>query len=160
MEKYRMQMVYELSQGELYPLQAARGILYVLCIMHKLIFFFLDKQDQPIITQIKKKSAQSVASTSSEGHIASYNDNGDGCGATADAGIIVSDDTDGSPNEPDDDGSNSIVSSEDDNLDKDTAEILIPTYVNTPDYDNICAGKWGREHYLRYFPCMKRPPYT
>ena len=131
-----------------------------------------------ITAEIKNKCAQSVTSTSSDGRICSnvsYSDNGDGsnadcsgderCGATADADIIVSDDTDGednenisSSNEPGDDNDSAESSEDNDNSFKDTT-ILMPTYVNTPDYDDICALKWGREHYLRFFPSMKRPPY-
>ena len=87
----------------------------------------------------------------------------EGCG-TADADTIVSDDTDGednenksSSNEPGDYNDSAQSSEDNDNSFKDTT-ILIPTYVNTPDYDDICALKWGREHYLRFFPSMKGLP--
>ena len=121
-------------------------------------------QDQPImIISVKNKCAQSVPTTSSDGRIcsnASYSDNGDGsnadcsgderCGATADADIIVSDDTDGednenisSSNEPGDDSDSAESSEDNDNSDKDTT-ILIPTYVNTPDYDDVCATEVGK----------------
>ena len=132
-----------------------------------------------IIAEIKNKCTQSVTATPSEGRIcskASYSDNDDGsigdcsldegCCGTADAGIIVSDDPDGddnennsSSNEPGDDNDSAQSSEDNDNSDKDTT-ILIPTYVDTPDYEDICALKWGREHYLRFFPSIKRPPYT
>ena len=134
-----------------------------------------------IIAEIKNKCAQSVTTTPSEGRIcskASCSDNGDGsngdcsldegCCGTSNACIIVSDDTDGednennsSSNEPGDDNDSAQSSEDNDNSDKDmTILVLIPTHVNTLDYEDICALKWGREHYLRFFPSIKRPPYT
>ena len=77
--------------------------------------------------------------------------------------ISVSDGTDGednennsSSNEPGDDNDSAQSSEDNDNSDKDTT-ILIPTHVNTPDYEDIRALKWGREHCLRFFPSIKRP---
>ena len=61
-----------------------------------------------------------------------------------------------SSNEPGDDNDSAQSSEDNDNSDKDTT-ILIPTHVNTPDYEDICALKWGREHYLRFFPSIKTP---
>ncbi|KAL5477840.1 hypothetical protein EMCRGX_G024689 [Ephydatia muelleri] len=37
---------------------------------------------------------------------------------------------------------------------------LVPTYINQPDPDDLCALKWGKDHYMRYVPSMKRKLYT
>jgi hypothetical protein len=52
----------------------------------------------------------------------------------------------------------SAAETNDDQLEQ--GEILIPSYINTPDYDDICALKWGKEHYIRFFPSLKRKPFT
>ena len=39
-------------------------------------------------------------------------------------------------------------------------EYLIPSYVNAPDPDSINALQWGRNHYIRFYPSLKRLPYT
>ena len=53
----------------------------------------------------------------------------------------------------------------DDKSDEDEEEerdlnFLVPTYINQPDPDDLCAPKWGKDHYMRYLPSMKRKPYT
>ncbi|KAL5514975.1 hypothetical protein EMCRGX_G000074 [Ephydatia muelleri] len=53
----------------------------------------------------------------------------------------------------------------DDKSDEDEEEerdpnFLVPTYINQPDPDDLCALKWGKDHYMRYLPSMKRKPYT
>ena len=34
--------------------------------------------------------------------------------------------------------------------------ILVPDFKNNPDQDDIIATPWGKEHYLKYFPCQTR----
>ena len=46
------------------------------------------------------------------------------------------------------------------NTTKDVDNFLIPSYCNKQDVDDIFALKWGLHHYMKYFPRMKRPPYT
>ena len=53
----------------------------------------------------------------------------------------------------------------DDKSDEDEEEerdpnFLVPTYINQPDPDDLCGLKWGKDHYMRYLPSMKRKPYT
>ena len=53
----------------------------------------------------------------------------------------------------------------DDKSDEDEEEerdpnFLVPTYINQSDPDDLCALKWGKDHYMRYLPSMKRKPYT
>ena len=53
----------------------------------------------------------------------------------------------------------------DDKSDEDVDEerdphFLVPTYNNQPDPDDLCALKWGKDHYMRYLLSMKRKPYT
>ena len=43
---------------------------------------------------------------------------------------------------------------------KDVENFLIPSYYNKPDVDDICALKWGLHHYIKFFPSLRRPPYT
>ena len=39
------------------------------------------------------------------------------------------------------------------NSDTDSNDFLVPEYENPgPDADGLTALKWGREHYIRYFP--------
>ncbi|KAL5494324.1 hypothetical protein EMCRGX_G015631 [Ephydatia muelleri] len=37
---------------------------------------------------------------------------------------------------------------------------LVPTYENEPDPNDIFALKWGKDHYFKYLPRLKRMPYT
>ncbi|KAL5473952.1 hypothetical protein EMCRGX_G028521 [Ephydatia muelleri] len=37
---------------------------------------------------------------------------------------------------------------------------LVPTYENEPDPNDIIALKWGKDHYFKYLPRLKRMPYT
>ena len=37
---------------------------------------------------------------------------------------------------------------------------LVPTYENEPDPNDIFALKWGKDHYIKYLPRLKRIPYT
>ncbi|KAL5481378.1 hypothetical protein EMCRGX_G021518 [Ephydatia muelleri] len=52
----------------------------------------------------------------------------------------------------------------DDKNDEDEEEerdpnFLVPTYISQPDPDDLCALKWGKDHFMRYLPSMKRKPY-
>ena len=38
--------------------------------------------------------------------------------------------------------------------------LLVPTYENEPDPYDIFALKWGKDHYFKYLPSLKRMPYT
>jgi len=40
------------------------------------------------------------------------------------------------------------------------AEFLVPDYNNKPDFDDICGLRWGKDHYIQFFPSLKRPQYT
>ena len=42
----------------------------------------------------------------------------------------------------------------------DVQEFLIPEHENTPDPNDICGLKWGRDHYIRFLPSLKRRSYT
>ena len=33
-------------------------------------------------------------------------------------------------------------------------------YINLADPDDLCALKWGKDHYMKYLPSIKRKPYT
>ena len=46
------------------------------------------------------------------------------------------------------------------NTTKDVDNFLVPSYCNQQDVDDMYALKWGLHHYMKYFPRMKRPPYT
>ena len=37
---------------------------------------------------------------------------------------------------------------------------LVPTYENEPDPNDIFGLKWGKDHYFKYHPRLKRMPYT
>ena len=37
---------------------------------------------------------------------------------------------------------------------------LVPTYENEPDPNDTFALKWGKDHYIKYLPRLKRMPYT
>ena len=37
---------------------------------------------------------------------------------------------------------------------------LVPTYENEPDPNDILALIWGKDHYFKYLPRLKRMPYT
>ncbi|KAL5506376.1 hypothetical protein EMCRGX_G008001 [Ephydatia muelleri] len=37
---------------------------------------------------------------------------------------------------------------------------LVPTYENEPDPNDIFGLKWGRDHYFKFLPRLKRMPYT
>ena len=37
---------------------------------------------------------------------------------------------------------------------------FVPTYENEPDPNDIFALKWGKDHYFKYLPRLKRMPYT
>eukprot|EP00731_Ephydatia_muelleri_P021721 Em0014g312a len=37
---------------------------------------------------------------------------------------------------------------------------LVPTYENEPDPNDIFGLKWGKDHYFKYLPRLKRMPYT
>ncbi|KAL5509404.1 hypothetical protein EMCRGX_G004774 [Ephydatia muelleri] len=37
---------------------------------------------------------------------------------------------------------------------------LVPTYENEPDPNDIFVLKWGKDHYFKYLPSLKRMPYT
>ncbi|KAL5477243.1 hypothetical protein EMCRGX_G024010 [Ephydatia muelleri] len=37
---------------------------------------------------------------------------------------------------------------------------LVPTYENEPDPNDIFALIWGKDHYFKYLPRLKRMPYT
>ena len=53
-----------------------------------------------------------------------------------------------SVNEDDDDIESGSTSS-----DTDSNDFLVPEYENPgPDPDDLGAPRWGREHYIRYFP--------
>ena len=64
----------------------------------------------------------------------------------------------GSESEESYDAGSAAETKDDDQVEQ--GAILIPTYINTPDYDDICALKWGKEHYIRFFPSLKRKPFT
>ena len=56
-----------------------------------------------------------------------------------------------SVNEDDDDIESGSTSSL--NSDTDSNDFLVPEYENPgPDPDDLGAPRWGREHYIRYFP--------
>ena len=42
----------------------------------------------------------------------------------------------------------------------DVESFLIPSYQNKPDVDDMFALQWGLHHYIKYFPSMRRPPYS
>ena len=37
---------------------------------------------------------------------------------------------------------------------------LVPTYEYEPDPNDIFGLKWGKDHYFKYLPRLKRMPYT
>ena len=53
-----------------------------------------------------------------------------------------------------------VMTCDEDEEEERDPNFLVPTYINQPDPDDLCALKWGKDHYMRYLPSMKRKPYT
>ena len=106
-----------------------------------------------------KHVGQAIIKESSTGHQAAHDENENSDDSVLDQSIRKDHDTsecyedDGNIDDCDDKG-------DEDEDEKRDPNNLVPTYINQPDPDDLCALKWGKDHYMKYLPSMKRKPYT
>ena len=143
-------MVYELSNGSLYPLQGGANEKVCAAMIHYILCISVMGMSQ---SSNSSDSCQYVDGctfdgTKSEHQHSTCSDESENNDHSDIEHIDLS-------------GSNSESSSPRNDVQRQTElEFLIPDYKNQPDLDDIFGLKWGRDHYIRYFPSLKRCLYT
>ena len=141
-------MVYELSNGSLYPLHGgadekvcAATIHLILCISDMVMYQSSNSTDScqnvdGCTSDVRKHNQHSACSNESEN-----NDHSDSDISSSSSRSETSSPTNEVQNQTE-------------------SQFLIPDYKNQPDPDDICGLQREKDHYIRHFPSLSRCLYT